>query len=288
LALAAGADSTIDPGAPYAWGENIGWVNFQADVTHGAVVTSTSVSGYAWCENVGWLNLGDGANTDPGGFGIIHDGAGNLSGYAWGENIGWVNFDTSGSGGSQVTIDGAGQFNGYAWGENVGWIALNSGQGVITALPAEGEGVLEGEGLAEGEGLIEGEGLAEGEGLLEGEGLAEGEGLLEGEGEGTIFPDCHAADQDCNGVINLTELLRVIQFFNIRGYHCVTPPDVSEDGYLPGSGTDYACVPHASDYLPQDWAINLTELLRLIQFFNIRGYHACPGLGTEDGYCPGL
>jgi hypothetical protein len=27
--------------------------------------------------------------------------------------------------------------------------------------------------------------------------------------------------------------------------------------------------------------------LRLIQFFNMRGYHACPGLGTEDGYCPG-
>jgi len=34
--------------------------------------------------------------------------------------------------------------------------------------------------------------------------------------------------------------------------------------------------------------INLTELLRVIQFFNIRGYHACPDQGTEDGCCPGL
>jgi hypothetical protein len=32
----------------------------------------------------------------------------------------------------------------------------------------------------------------------------------------------------------------------------------------------------------------LTELLRLIQFFNIRGYHPCPGIGTEDGFCPGM
>jgi hypothetical protein len=28
-------------------------------------------------------------------------------------------------------------------------------------------------------------------------------------------------------------------------------------------------------------------LLRVIQFFNMHGYHACPGQGTEDGYCPG-
>jgi hypothetical protein len=83
-------------------------------------------------------------------------------------------------------------------------------------------------------------------------------------------------------------LLRVIQFFNIRGFHCVTPPAASEDGYLPGTGGDQSCAPHASDYSPQNWQINLTELLRLIQFFNIRGYHACLDQGTEDGYCPGL
>jgi len=46
---------------------------------------------------------------------------------------------------------------------------------------------------------------------------------------------------------------------------------------------------HDSDYAPSgpDWQIKLTELLRVIQFFNSGGYHACPGEGTEDGFCPG-
>jgi len=29
-------------------------------------------------------------------------------------------------------------------------------------------------------------------------------------------------------------------------------------------------------------------LLRLIQFFNSGGYHACPAENTEDGFCPGV
>jgi hypothetical protein len=28
-------------------------------------------------------------------------------------------------------------------------------------------------------------------------------------------------------------------------------------------------------------------LLRVIQFFNSGGYHFCPALATEDGFCPG-
>jgi hypothetical protein len=180
------------------------------------------------------------------------------------------------------------------------------GEGTLEGQPegtVEGEGVVEGEGALEGqpegglegegaaEGVEEGEGQPEGEGVVEGEGLLEGEGqfegIIEGEGEGQ-FDSVHSGDQNGDGVINLTELLRVIQFFNIRGFHCVTPPAASEDGYLPGTGGDQSCAPHASDYSPQNWQINLTELLRLIQFFNIRGYHACLDQGTEDGYCPGL
>lgn len=47
------------------------------------------------------------------------------------------------------------------------------------------------------------------------------------------------------------------------------------------------CPPHASDYAPQDWRITLTELLRVIQFYNMPGgaYHASPG--TEDDFAPG-
>ena len=37
-----------------------------------------------------------------------------------------------------------------------------------------------------------------------------------------------------------------------------------------------------------DNEISLTELLRIIQFFNSGGYHACPDQITEDGFCPGL
>jgi hypothetical protein len=178
---------------------------------------------------------------------------------------------------------------------------LEEGEGI-----AEGEGNSEGEGTAEGategaiEGAIEGatEGTTEGsvEGAVEGstEGITEGsvegvvEGATEGVPEGSIEPGPHTADQNADGRINLTELLRVIQFFNIRGFSCVIPPASSEDGFLPGLGGDQTCAPHASDYAPQNWQISLTELLRLIQFFNVGGYHACPEQSTEDGYCPGL
>jgi len=173
---------------------------------------------------------------------------------------------------------------------------------------AEGytEGVIEGveEGIDEGqpEGLIEGEaeGLPEEgapeEGQVEGimnegdtEGVPEGEeeGIVseglpeEGQAEGEGYP-FHTADQDLDNLISLSELLRVIQFFNSNGFHCEAG---TEDGYAPGPG-DQSCAPHASDYNPQDWQINLSELLRMIQFFNSDGYHACPGEDTEDGFCP--
>jgi len=152
------------------------------------------------------------------------------------------------------------------------------------------EGVLEGaeEGVMEGaeEGTVEGEGAEEGvmegaeEGTVEGEGAEEGaqEGAVEGEGETVV----HTADQDGDGLISLSELLRVIQFYNSFGLHC---EEGTEDGYAPGPVGGTACSPHASDYNPQDWDINLSELLRVIQFFNSGGYHACSG--SEDGFCPG-
>ena len=155
------------------------------------------------------------------------------------------------------------------------------------------EGAVEGtpnEGSVEGvpqEGAVEGipvEGGTEGipkEGANEGvpvEGTAEGipqEGNTEGVGVE------HSADQNGDRSINLSELLRVIQFYNSDGYHCSVG---SEDGYGSGPG-DTSCAPHASDYNPQNWRIELSELLRLIQFFNAGGYHPCAE--GEDGFCPG-
>jgi len=88
--------------------------------------------------------------------------------------------------------------------------------------------------------------------------------------------------------VPLTELLRTIQFFNLRGYHCADRRDETEDGYVPGPGANVSCWPFRFDYAPQDWAISLTELLRAIQFFNLGGYHcAASREASEDGFLPG-
>jgi len=99
--------------------------------------------------------------------------------------------------------------------------------------------------------------------------------------EYTPPPDNHSADPDGSGSISLSELLRVIQFFNVGSLHCQPG---SEDGYAPGGGS-LACAPHSSDYNPQDWSISLSELLRLIQIYNVGAFYPCGG--GEDGYCLG-
>ena len=102
---------------------------------------------------------------------------------------------------------------------------------------------------------------------------------------GSCIPEFQNADQNQDNKIELSELLRVIQFYNSYGLHC---QEGTEDGYAPGPGSDYSCAPHTSDYNPQNWQIDLTELLRIIQFYNVDGYHVCREEGTEDGYCLGL
>jgi hypothetical protein len=97
-----------------------------------------------------------------------------------------------------------------------------------------------------------------------------------------------SADRDGNFVISLSELLRVIQFYNSLGYHCADAPGDTEDGFVPGAGANQSCLPYDTDYSPQDWVITLSELLRVIQFYNSLGYNYCPEEGTEDGFCPGL
>ncbi len=91
----------------------------------------------------------------------------------------------------------------------------------------------------------------------------------------------HTVDQDHNFRISLTELLRIIQFFNSGGFSCL---EGTEDGYAPDPGGDKSCNAHDSDYNPGDWKIGLTELLRVIQFFNTNGYGF--DVTTEDGFRP--
>lgn len=111
----------IDPngsGSRYAYGENIGWLNFEPNQGPGVTVADNKLSGFVWAENIGWINL------SPVSYGgVTNDGTGLLGGYGWGENVGWINFAPAHGG---VTIDGGGKFNGWAWGENIGWIHFNS------------------------------------------------------------------------------------------------------------------------------------------------------------------
>ena len=132
VARAVFADS-VDPTDKWAWGTNVGWLNFApavggADTSHAATVYADHLEGYAWGENIGWIHLGGytggGAytygNTSNTDYGINRDASGKLSGFAWSSSVGWINFDPANGG---VTIDSAtGNFDGYAWGENIGWI----------------------------------------------------------------------------------------------------------------------------------------------------------------------
>jgi hypothetical protein len=116
----------IDPyedDSQYAYGENVGWLNFEPNVAGpnvGATVSDSNLTGFIWAENIGWINL------SPASYGgVLNDGSGNLSGFAWGENVGWLNFDPNVPGDPNhygVTIDIFGNFSGWAWGENIGWI----------------------------------------------------------------------------------------------------------------------------------------------------------------------
>lgn len=121
----------IDPDnddSQYAYGENVGWINFEPNQGPGVHVSQTTLTGFAWAQNIGWINL---SPTIYGG--VLNDGAGNLSGYAWGENVGWINFDPTFGG---VTIDGSGDFDGWAWGENIGWIHFQSASPVAYKVKA--------------------------------------------------------------------------------------------------------------------------------------------------------
>ena len=140
------ATGNIDPVDKWAWGTNVGWINFRPE--HGGVtVYSDHLEGYAWGENIGWIRLGSYtgggshtyANTSEDNYGVNRDGSGHLSGYAWSTNVGWINFNPSHS---QVTIDPAtGSFDGYAWGENIGWIHFkNTGPAAYNVVVVEGAG----------------------------------------------------------------------------------------------------------------------------------------------------
>ena len=116
----------IDPDnddSQFAWGENVGWLNFDPCQGPGVTVMEDYLTGFIWAENIGWINL------DPCYGGVVNDGDGILSGFAWGENVGWLNFDPCVAGDPNhygVRTDCAGNFYGWAWGENIGWVLFQA------------------------------------------------------------------------------------------------------------------------------------------------------------------
>ncbi|MDB6058954.1 MAG: hypothetical protein JWO95_2798, partial [Verrucomicrobiales bacterium] len=113
------AVSTIDSVNRYAYGANVGWIDFDST----AVIGEYVCSGYIYSANVGWINLGNGSpangiyyqNNSGSDYGVNQDGYGNLRGYAYGANIGWINFETNGA----PTVDLlSGKFSGSVWSAN--------------------------------------------------------------------------------------------------------------------------------------------------------------------------
>ena len=92
----------------------------------------------------------------------------------------------------------------------------------------------------------------------------------------------HAADtQEDFWEIDIDELYRVVDdLYDNEDYQISNSTD---DGYAPGTGY-YAGYKHHTDYNPANWAITLTEILRLIQFYNSAGYEVDPN--GEDGFAP--
>lgn len=132
----AGVPTTIDTTNKYAYGANIGWVNWYGrgpggDIPSGAVIGEYVCSGYIYAANVGWISLGNGSpvnriqyqNNAINDFGVNNDGLGNLRGYAYGQNIGWINFENIGAPAVNLRT---GQLSGYVWSANCGWISLSN------------------------------------------------------------------------------------------------------------------------------------------------------------------
>jgi VCBS repeat-containing protein len=110
----------------------------------------------------------------------------------------------------------------------------------------------------------------------------------------------HSADTDANGRFKLTELLRVVELYNVRHGTLRTgayaPARGTEDGFAPDllrASAAPAPLPafHSAD-TDRDGSIGLLELTRVIELFNYRAGTVRTGehhrrAGTEDGYAPG-
>ncbi len=107
---------------------------------------------------------------------------------------------------------------------------------------------------------------------------------MEGQIEGEVTP-YHSGDSNHNWRIELVELLRVIQFYNIGAIHVLQGTEMDMLLFLMVLITASIIL---RIIILADFKINIYEILRLIQLFNSYNgyYHVDPT--TEDGFAPGL
>jgi hypothetical protein len=146
--------STIDAANRFAYGANIGWMDWSGDINNGAVIGEYVCSGYIYAANVGWINLGNGAptngiyyqNVSGNDFGVNNDGFGNLRGYAYGANIGWINFENTGAPKFDLKT---GKLSGYVYSANCGWISLSNASAVVQTDRVAPGADSDGDGIAD-------------------------------------------------------------------------------------------------------------------------------------------
>jgi len=149
------ATTTINPTNQYAYGANLGWLDWRGDTNNGAVIGEYVCSGYIYSANVGWIHLGGNApangiryqNNSTTDYGVNRDGTGNLRGYAWAANIGWINFETNGV--PKVDLK-TGKLTGYVYSANCGWISLSNTfaylqtDSIRPGIDSDGDGITDG------------------------------------------------------------------------------------------------------------------------------------------------
>jgi len=146
--------TTINPTDKYAYGANLGWMDWRGDTNSGAVIGEFVCSGYIWAANAGWIHLGSNApangiqyqNNSATDYGLNHDGQGNLRGYAYGANIGWINFESTGA--PKVDLK-TGNLTGYAYSANCGWISLSNAFAVVRTDTIAPGADTDGDGIAD-------------------------------------------------------------------------------------------------------------------------------------------
>lgn len=129
------ATTTINIVNNFAFGADVGWVDWRGDTNNGALI-GQHCAGYIFSATVGWISLGNDnptngvayQNLSANDYGVNMDASGNLRGYAFGSSIGWINFENNGA--AKVDLLSK-KLSGYAFSANCGWICLSNGMAYL-------------------------------------------------------------------------------------------------------------------------------------------------------------